>query len=118
MAKLAERYNTKCVVSEIWYRQILLANFNPEFFTDIATPEHFLFGKNRGDLSNDYRNLNEDKDAMLMVSGWGIGNKSRKNYFKVGYSSHSSPSELLEFVSYIHPKQISFHSAPDTDGAK
>lgn len=35
---------------------------------------------------------------------------NRKNFYMVGYSSHSSSSELDSFMKSIHPKKVSFHS--------
>ena len=117
MVKLAEKYDTKCVVSKEWYKWICLADYFPNWFTDTESYDSFLFGKSWDCFKDDLRNLDEEENAILMVSGRGVGKIKRKFYFTVGYSSHSNSKELEEFVSSIRPKKIAFHSNPDTDGA-
>jgi len=72
LVKLAEKYETKCVVSSERYKWINLANYHPNLFTDTPTPRSFLYGKTRDEFRGDLC-LPEQDHALLMVSGRGLG---------------------------------------------
>ena len=50
-------------------------------------------------------------ELHFILSGWkddGTDFK-HKNWFKLPYSSHSSPNELLKFVSKLKPKKVIYN---------
>jgi hypothetical protein len=80
----------------------------------------FIFAKNMRERPNTPEEIDKKKSDVIhiVLTGW-KGNYKVKHprYFRLPYSSHSSPTELEEFVKKLNPGQLIFNlcnnPAPD-----
>lgn len=71
----------------------------------------FIFVKAMRDLPKSAEDVEKKKDIVhVALSGWkGMYNVKHPRYFKVQYSSHSSPAELEEFIKRLNPANLVFN---------
>ena len=71
----------------------------------------FIFVKAMRDLPKSRGDVDKKKDVVhICLTGWkGQYNVQHPRYFKVPYSSHSSPLELETFVKELNPGNLIFN---------
>ena len=71
----------------------------------------FIFVKPMRDRPNSAAEIDKKKDIIhIVLTGWkGQYCLKHSRYFKVGYSSHSSPQDLEEFVKRLQPDNLVFN---------
>ena len=71
----------------------------------------FIYVKAMRDLPKTAEEVEKKKDIVhIALSGWkGQYDVKHPRYFKVLYSSHSSPTELETFVKRLNPANLVFN---------
>ena len=114
---LAEQFNTKIQMLKERFDKTSGCGLGRSHF--LTKTDHdlvrdgpiFIFVKMMRDLPKSAADVEKKKDIVhIALSGW-KGNYDVKHprYFKVLYSSHSSPAELETFVKKINPANLVFN---------
>ena len=114
---LAEQFNTKVqMLKERFDKAICCGLGTSHFLTKqnhdlVRDGPLFLFAKTMRDLPKSPEEVEKKKDVVhIVLSGWkGQYNVRHPRYFKILYSSHSSPTELETFVKKINPGNLVFN---------
>jgi len=113
---LAEQFNTKVQMLKERFDKTACCGLGQSHF--ITKQEHdmvrdgpiFIFVRNMRDLPKTAAEVEKTKDTIhIVLSGWkGQYNVRHPRYFKILYSSHSSPSELETWVKEVNPDNLVF----------
>ena len=114
---LAEQFNTKVqMLKERFEKTAGCGLSNSHFVTKtdhdiVRDGPVFIFVKAMRDLPKTPADVEKKKDTIFIcLTGWrGQYNVKHPRYFKLGYSSHSSPSELETFVRELNPGNLVFN---------
>ena len=114
---MAEQFNTKVQMLKERFDKTACAGLGTNHF--VTKQEHdivrdgpiFLFAKFMRERPQTAADIEKKKDIIhIVLTGWkGEYNIRHPRYFKIPYSSHSSPAELEEFVKAINPGNLVFN---------
>ena len=71
----------------------------------------FLFARAMRDRPTSVADIDKKKDVIhIILTGWrGQYNLKHPRYYKIGYSSHSSPEDLEQMVKGVSPGKLVFN---------
>ena len=125
LAKLAKRFQTLVVVSQERFKMLSVAIdmglLPPIFTTDPTEGRIHTVSYKPKDENLLYKSKTMNINFIgIIPSGW-VGThpviSKNKKVIRVGYSAHSSFSELLSFISWLRPKAIQGISRHDSNSA-
>eukprot|EP01060_Flectonema_neradi_P011472 TRINITY_DN18547_c0_g1_i1.p1 TRINITY_DN18547_c0_g1~~TRINITY_DN18547_c0_g1_i1.p1 ORF type:complete len:630 (+),score=87.57 TRINITY_DN18547_c0_g1_i1:66-1955(+) len=125
LAKLAKRFQTLVVVSQERYQMLVVAIemglLPPIFTTDPSQGKIHAVSYKPKEENLLYKSKTMNMTFVAVIpSGW-VGTEpvfsKNKKVLRVGYSAHSSFSELLSFTSWLRPRAIHGISRHDSNVA-